>query len=447
MAHCKTDDINNIPVTIIGYVCYIYMKKIFITSFFLIIVLASGAAAKEKKFPYTYQSQFAVDNVNRFTGYQLVKGENGEDLIVFVFDPSTYNIPVKKVKKVYVSGSFNSWSKVNAAWSLDPYNMSIQTLIVDKDRVMVPGVSGFPEFKFFIIHDTDYIQTICGKNFPKTREDRIVYNVKYAKKGYTFLGSELILFNGDECAEIAANEKIARKLKRKENFKKLGEEGFLTLANIRKVPGDLPLWRGYHPYKRTAKLVTDDDVMTATTSAEKQRIKTVGSFLERQGIKSVITLTGNEQANKREKIPNAITAINYAGNHYFCDLSVTEIYRITSGKLFGDIVADIVRFMISHPAPFYIHCHKGVDETGVICAFIEALTGCTWDEIKTDFEKSNDCYMGYYRNYRLLEYSFKRVLGKSPAEVENLQEEITKYFIENEYLKSEEAEQLCALKE
>lgn len=431
-------------VTIIGYICYYYMKKIFIILFCLFSISLN---AKTKKFPYTYQSEFEVDNVNRFSGYQLIKDSDGNDMIVFVFDPSTYNIPAKKVKRVYVSGSFNSWSMVNASWALDPYNTSIQTLIVDKERVMVPGVSGFPEFKFFIIHDTDYIQTICGKNFPKTREDRIVYNVRYAKKGYSFLGAQLILFDGDKCAEIAANEKIARKMKRKESFKKSGTEGFLTLANIRKLPGGLPIWRGYHPYKRTSKLVTDDDVMTATTSAEKQRIKTVGAFLEQQGIKSVITLTGNEQATKREKIPNKITEVNYAGNHYFCDLSVAEIYKITSGKLFGDTFADIVRFILNHPAPFYIHCHKGVDETGVICAFIESLTGCTWDEIKTDFEKSNDCYMGYYRNYRLLEYSFTKVLGNSPAEVENLQEEMTKYFIDNGYLTQEEVTQLNAMKE
>lgn len=417
------------------------MKKIVIATFLSILII-SLTFGKDKKLPYTYQTEFKVDNVNRFTGYQLLKDENGNDLVAFVFDPSTYNIPAKKVKRVYVSGSFNSWSMVSAAWSLDPYNASIQTLIVDKDRVMVPGVSGFPEFKFFVIHDTDYIQVICGKNFPKTREDRITYPVKYGKKGYSFLGSELILFNGDDCAEIAANEKIARKLKRKETFKKKGEEGYLQLANIRKVPGPLPLWRGYHPYKRTAKLVTDDDVMTATTSAEKERIKVVGSFLERQSIKTMITLSGNEQANKREKIPNTLTAINYAGNHYWTDLTVTEIYKITGGKLFGDTMAEIVKYINSHPAPYYIHCHKGVDETGVICAFLEALTGVSWDDIKIDYEKSNDCAMGYYRNWRLLEYAFMKALNKSPASIDDLKGAVTDYFTSGGYLTVDEIDTL-----
>ena len=57
-------------------------------------------------------------------------------------------------------------------------------------------------------------------------------------------------------------------------------------------------------------------------------------------------------------------------------------------------IAEAIRFIISHDAPYLIHCIEGKDRTGLMCAFIEALCGASIDEIISDYMKSFTDYYG-----------------------------------------------------
>ena len=93
-------------------------------------------------------------------------------------------------------------------------------------------------------------------------------------------------------------------------------------------------------------------------------------------------------------------------------------------------------FINSHPGPYYVHCRLGTDRTGAVSAVLAALSGASWEEIKKDYQKSNDAGIKEFRDYRLLQYSFEQMLFKPIDKVENLQQELSNYFIENNYLTS-----------
>jgi hypothetical protein len=49
--------------------------------------------------------------------------------------------------------------------------------------------------------------------------------------------------------------------------------------------------------------------------------------------------------------------------------------------------------MLSHPAPYYLHCNEGKDRTGFIAILLEALMGAAQEEITADYMLS---YVNYY---------------------------------------------------
>ncbi len=59
---------------------------------------------------------------------------------------------------------------------------------------------------------------------------------------------------------------------------------------------------------------------------------------------------------------------------------------------FADGIVKAVRFVNSHPAPYYVHCNEGKDRTGFFFIFAESLLG--WSE-----QAIADDYMQTYRNY------------------------------------------------
>lgn len=52
-----------------------------------------------------------------------------------------------------------------------------------------------------------------------------------------------------------------------------------------------------------------------------------------------------------------------------------------TSEQFGREIIPILRFMIEHPAPYYLHCNTGKDRTGLLCAIVEALMGASYKEI------------------------------------------------------------------
>ena len=65
---------------------------------------------------------------------------------------------------------------------------------------------------------------------------------------------------------------------------------------------------------------------------------------------------------------------------------------------------------------------------------LAALCGASWDEIRADYQKTNAMGIKEFRDYRLLQYSFEKMLGKPMDEVQNLQKELGNYFIERKFV-------------
>lgn len=389
-----------------------------IALFFTLIPCFSKGA--KKTLPYIMK-EFKVDNVNRVTGYQLL--DEGK-MVAFVFDASLYNI--EKLKRVYLSGSFNDWSKTNTAWALDNYRGSIWTLICNTEDILRPGDSGYPEFKFYAIYEVNYIETICGQEIPKVREDRVLLESKSKRAGFTVDRAALVLFLPEEIETVKEYNKVKNSVKPLNKFNQKRLEDTNALTNFRALLGTKTpcLYRGYHPYKRTLDQAT-----------EKTRIRLTNARLESLGIKSIITLTGNEQANpKKEPISSYIQNINYSGNRLFTDIPFETVYYASGSAYFASEMESIIKFIVEKPLPLYIHCHFGIDQTGVVSAVLEALLGISWDKIAEDYEESNKMFIGKKKSARLLSYSFCQMLGEDPSKIENLSERVAAHLCENSSL-------------
>ena len=54
----------------------------------------------------------------------------------------------------------------------------------------------------------------------------------------------------------------------------------------------------------------------------------------------------------------------------------------------------MVKYMISHEGPYFIHCWEGKDRTGYIVAILLSLIGASKQEIVTDFMES---YVNFFK--------------------------------------------------
>ena len=61
---------------------------------------------------------------------------------------------------------------------------------------------------------------------------------------------------------------------------------------------------------------------------------------------------------------------------------------------FMDAIATHMRFIISHEAPYMIHCRMGKDRAGFVIAVLEALEGTTYQEIGEEYAKTFRNYYG-----------------------------------------------------
>ena len=125
--------------------------------------------------------------------------------------------------------------------------------------------------------------------------------------------------------------------------------------------------------------------------------------------------------------------------------SYNEVYYNSTSAKFGAWVKQIVEFIISdsHPAPFEIHCRLGTDRTGVFSGVLAALCGASWEEIAEDYQKTNRMQIREFRDYHILAYSFRKMLGVSDmSEVTDLQKAMSDYFINKGYLTAAQIEAL-----
>lgn len=329
------------------------------------------------------------------------------------------------ITEVFVTASFTAWRKKDDFAMQQQDDRDLWTLIKALDEVEIPGNIGFPEFNFLLFTDSGSAFNIGAKT-PVTGTNTPCEEIF----DYNFV----ILKDKNYLSEIKEyNEHLLKILSiRDYNLKNPKDQE--RLSNVRKVPHTNFLWRGYHPYIKSRPAFDTENL----------RIKLVNKAIKKNKIKSIITLCGDEKPQKalKEKISRYVKNIQKNNNQLFLDTTYETVYFASDSTEYNNTVKQIVDFIISHPAPFYIHCRLGSDRTGTMSSILAALCGAGWDEIKQDYEMTSKAGFGEFRSARLLEYSYKNLLGMSPSQFQNLQKEVEDYFTERNILSHSQIEKL-----
>jgi hypothetical protein len=184
-----------------------------------------------------------------------------------------------------------------------------------------------------------------------------------------------------------------------------------VFANFREVKnGSIAggvLYRGSHP-----------------TKTEWPRAPYASALMAGAGIATVINMSDSET-----ELQKYLDAANPDASAYY-----REIYQkggvicLSMGMAYTDPVFmekvnAALRFMISHPAPYYVHCNEGKDRTGFLLILLESLMGAKQEEITADYMLS---YVNYYglepgtEKYKLIADDNAAVMLKEIAGTDNL---------------------------
>lgn len=400
----------------------------------LVLVLALffclfSYAKKTEQLPST-MVEFKADKINKELGYQLI--DDGKK-VVFVFDASKYKI--KAPQEVFVEGSFNGWSKgKDENWLMKMGKDKLWTLTKDVSEVNIPGNSGFPEFKFFVKAEVEKTIQNGDEQIKKKKIETIEPSAISKKPGFQMASNNLILFLGDDPNVVVENKKTAETEKKLAEFDLSKTEDIAMISNFRQVPEATKLFRGYHPYKASRNQY----------DTEKTRISLVQKLLEDNKVQSIITLSGDEKVSGTETVSAYIKDLDNKGNHLFIDTSYNVVYYHSNEDTFAQVMIDIISFINSHPGPYYVHCRLGTDRTGVTSAVLAALAGASWDQIRTDYQKTNAMGIKEFRDYRLLQYSFEHMLGKKISDINNLQKEVSENFISRNIATQKDLDKLAS---
>lgn len=324
-------------------------------------------------------------------------------------------------ENVYVTGTFNGWLNTgDSDWIMTKRKEKGKTVFVlekDIEKILIPGNSGFPEFKFFGLSENS-----CHILTEKTRYPNV------------FLGNKLILLSDSEKKEAELLRKKAEVFKELDSFDLNCPACRAEIANFRLAPGTRALFRGYHPYKKSRGWMDTED----------ERINLVRKGLENYNIQSDITLCGYEAVSTlAEETPcTQIEQMEEKNNRLCVNIEYNLVYFHPDAAEYLSTLQKIAKFMLNHPGPFYIHCRLGSDRTGVTTAVFAALCGASWKEIAEDYEKTNNCGIGEFRNRKLLQYSLKKLTGYDPADSKDLAHLMQSLFIKENILKAAEIEEL-----
>ncbi|MGM9859157.1 MAG: tyrosine-protein phosphatase [Muribaculaceae bacterium] len=345
--------------------------------------------------------------------------------VTFIFDNNLWK--VSNVSSVEVRGSFTSWSSSSDFKMTYDSSGSFWYVTAPYSAVKIPGNSGQPEFKF--VTNGSGWQSGSGKSF--------------IPEGYVFLNSDknnIVVFNSDDFETIKENSRTANVVKSVSDFDLTTVEGQEEISNFRLVPGTTALYRCYHPFKYSRD----------NNPTEPVRVQYVAELSASTGIAADICLSGDDTGSLTsytingskytESIPAYYRDIINAGHVLYVGTvngtvpSYNAVYYRSHNDIFTQWIREITDFIINEdtPAPFSIHCRLGTDRTGVFCAVFAAICGATWDEIATDYQKSNRMGILEFRDYHLLQYSLQHMLGVEDINsVANLSEAICNYFINN----------------
>lgn len=349
--------------------------------------------------------------------------------VIFIFDPAIWNYN-GDIYDVYVRGSFTYWDNYDyCKMFYDP--SGYYYLRLSYDKVKIPGSSGQPEFKFFV-----------NGYYPDGDKS-------FVPEGYIFMNGDknhIVVFNDDDLEQIKEDSRTAGHLRSLSEFDLTTEAGQQEISNFRLVPGTSRLYRCYHPFKASRPYY----------DTEFARLHYVQELSAQYGIMSDIVLSGDETGsletynvdgqNYTETIPEYYQSIiNHNSVLYVGKSShtpdYTTVYYWSDSEKVGNWMKEIAEFIIddNNRAPFSIHCRLGTDRTGVYCASLAAICGATWQEIAADYKLSNRLGIREFRGYKLLQYSMQKMLGVANInDVENLQEAVINYYVNNGYLTTEQ---------
>jgi hypothetical protein len=155
----------------------------------------------------------------------------------------------------------------------------------------------------------------------------------------------------------------------------------VVFANFREIKnGSIAggiLYRGSHP-----------------TKTEWPRAPYVSALVEKAGVETAINMSDTEDELKKYLASSNSDASAYYKKIYDAKnvvcLSMGMTYK---DPVFIEKVISALRFMLSHPAPYYLHCNEGKDRTGFFAILLEALMGAKTEEITADYMLS---YVNYY---------------------------------------------------
>ncbi len=304
---------------------------------------------------------------------------------------------------VVVAGSFNDWGYAADGWEMtNEEGTLIWTLTLPKEQVLVPGQSGFAEYKF-----KTFSADAVDADWMGATEDEISFP--------DYVGSDpkfVVLDLNDDDTLLAQRVEDAKSLL-------TGEESVETLANFRAVQAEGvladTLYRGISP------LFTADIAERGETGGA-DRAAAIGSLFQAQ-FGSVINLSepASESLSAADSVPASYQAYVETNAVAFVETSYQEVYYLSSSPEFGAKVASIVGFMAEQAAPYYVHCRLGKDRTGVVVAILLGMAGASWDDIVADYLASNEAKLSGYVSAELLQYSIEQFIGEDPAAAADLQ--------------------------
>jgi protein tyrosine/serine phosphatase len=116
--------------------------------------------------------------------------------------------------------------------------------------------------------------------------------------------------------------------------------------------------------------------------------------MEQAKIATVLNMSDSDDELKAYLLPsNPRSSSYYAGILDKGNVTCLSMGMTFTDPVFIEKLITGLRFINSHPAPYYLHCNEGKDRTGFISVLLEAFMGAGQDEIVKDYMQS---YLNYY---------------------------------------------------
>ena len=116
-------------------------------------------------------------------------------------------------------------------------------------------------------------------------------------------------------------------------------------------------------------------------------------LMEDDQIKTIIDLADNDEEIKQFLADTALDLSYYQKIYDSGDVAMIDLGVEYLAYDFDQGMIKALRFMISHPGPYLIHCNEGKDRTGYLLIIIEGLMDAAYDQIAADYMHS---YVNYY---------------------------------------------------